>query len=53
MKKSEVISGLESLISEANYIIRTDKMHDEIFEKDLEVLTIALECVKKYYKGDE
>lgn len=52
MKKSEVISGLKSLIDEANYIIETDKMHDEIFEQDVEVLTIALECVKKYYEEE-
>lgn len=53
MKKSEVISGLKSLLDEANYQIKADRMHDEIFEKDVEVLTIALECVEKYYKGDE
>lgn len=53
MKKSEVISGLKSLIKEANYQIESDKLHDEIFEQDLEVLTIALECVEKYYEGEQ
>ena len=50
MKKLEVISGLKSLIREAEYQIESDKLHDEIFEQDLEVLTIALEYIEKYYQ---
>ena len=53
MNKSEVILGLKSLIREAKYQIESDKLHDEIFEQDLEVLTIALECVEKYYKKSQ
>lgn len=44
----EIIDGLKDLKRKAEYIIRSDKNHDEIFDHDAAVLNAAIEFIEKY-----
>ena len=48
MNKKEIIDGLKDLKREAEYLIRSDKDHDEIFDHDVAVLNAAIEFIEKY-----
>lgn len=45
---NEIIDGLKDLKREAEYQIRSDKDHDEIFDHDVAVLSAAIEFIEKY-----
>lgn len=53
MNKKEIIDGLKDLKREAEYLIRSDKDHDEIFDHDATVLSAAIELIEKYYEEEE
>lgn len=44
----EIIDGLKDLKREAEYQIRCDKDHDEIFDHDVAVLSAAIEFIEKH-----
>ena len=44
----EIIDGLKDLKRETEYLIRSDKNHDEIFDHDAAVLNAAIEFIEKY-----